>query len=342
MKTTPKWMTILAILSAIILGFTLTFSLFAFNIQNQLFNPAVYKKAFSEQNVCARFPGVLSHQIVSSTQSRENENLLGLIIGSINPNQLQGIIQSVLPCQVVEKFVYGGIDQIFSQINNATAQQGLSLNSIKQSVQQNSSTVVDEFLKSQPDCNGAQLLQIGTNALLGQGAQGGTILCNPPAVLREVLSIPLGLIVDAAIQGLPDQIPLSSGFENVLNILRITRAVMSWSLLLPIFFLGLTAALAVRSWRSLLRWWGIPLLASGLTALVISLTASTVFYELLRGFIFPNLPANLVPEAIKLISDVFSSVVYGLVRPIQIQSAVIALVGLVMVVAERISRPKTV
>jgi hypothetical protein len=340
MRTTHKWMTILATLSAILFGLSLTFSLFAFNIQNQLFNPDVYKKAFAEQNVCARFPDVISHQIVSSAQSKDKGNLLGLIIGSINPDQLRGVIQSVLPCPIVEKFVFGGIDQIFSQINLATAQQGLSLNSIKQSLQQKSSTVVDEFLKSQPDCTAAQLLQIGTDALLGKGVQSGTILCNPPAPLREVLSVPIGLMMDAAIQGLPDQIPLSSGFVNSLNSLRIIRIALNWSFVLPLIFLGLTTVLAVRSWRSLLQWWGIPLLVSGLTALVISLTASPIFYELLTGFLFPNLPANLVPEAITLISDVLSSVVNGLVRPIQIQSAVIGLIGLVMVVGERISRAK--
>jgi hypothetical protein len=148
-------------------------------------------------------------------------------------------------------------------------------------------------------------------------------------------------MVDAAIQSLPDQIPLSSSFGNVLNILRITRAVMSWSLLLPLVFLGLTTVFAVRSWRSLLRWWGIPLLVSGVIALVISFTATPILYELLKGFIFPNLPANLVPDAIKLISDIFSSVVNGLLKPIQTQSLVISLIGLVMVVGERISKPKT-
>jgi hypothetical protein len=340
MKTPSKWMTTLAMVSAVIFGLTLIFSLFAFNIQNQLFNPDVYKRAFSEQNVCARFPGVLSHQIVSSFQSGEEGNLFGLIIGSINPDQLQGIIQAVLPCQTVDKFVDEGIDQIFSQINHATAQQGLSLNALKQSIQQNSNTVADEFLKSQPDCTAAQLLQIGANALLGSGDQSSTILCNPPAALREVLSIPMRLMVDAAIQSLPDQIPFSSSLGNALKVLRITRAAMSWSILLPILFLGLTTVLAVRSWRSLLRWWGIPLLASGLTALVISLAVSPMIYGLLSAFILPHLPWNLVPEATQLISDVLSTVSEGLVRPIQIQSLVISLIGLVMVIGEKISRPK--
>jgi hypothetical protein len=341
MKTTPKWMTALAMVSAILFGLTLTFSLFAFNIENQLFNPDVYKKALSGLNVCARLPVVLAQQITSSAQSKDKGNIFGLVVGSVNPDTLQGLIEMVLPCPVVEKVVYGSIDQIFSQINNASIQQGFSLGPIKQSIEQNSNAAVDEFLKSQPDCSGEQLLQIGVNALLGQSNKDNTLLCNPPAALREVFTIPLGLMLDAALQALPDQVPLSTELAKTLNILRITRTAMSWSILLPFFFLGLTTAFAVRSWRSFLRWWGIPLLASGLTALVISLAVSPTLYGLLSFIILPKLPVNLVPEAIKLISDVFSTVVQGLVKPIQVQSAIISLTGLAMVVGERISRPRT-
>jgi len=341
MKTTPKWMIALAFVSALLFGLTLTLSLFAFNFERQLFNPGVYKQVLAGQNVCARLPSVISQQIIASTKSKDKSNLLDLVIGSVNPDTLQGIIQTVLPCQVLENVVYGGIDQIISQINSSAGEQSFSLAQIKRSVEQNSAAAVDEFLKSQPDCSAAQLLQLGANALLGQNDKSVSLLCNPPAALREAFAAPISAMVNSAVQGLPDQIPLPAELKGTLNRLRIVRTAMSWSWLLPLLFLGLTTAFAVRSWRSLLLWWGIPLLVSGLVALVISLVAGPMVSGLMGVFILPNLPVNLVPEAIKLISDLFSSVALGLVKPIQIQSAMLSLIGVTMIVGERISRPKS-
>jgi hypothetical protein len=341
MKTTPKWMAALAVVSAILFGITLTLSLLAFNFERQLFNPDVYKQALSEQNVCGRLPLVISQQIISSAQSKDKGNLLGLVVGSVEPDTLQGIIKTVLPCQMIENVVNGGIDQIFSQINYSTGEQQFSLTQVKKSIEQNSATAVDEFLMSQPDCSAAQLLQLGTNALLGQNDKSISLLCNPPAALREAFTIPMGVMVNSALQGLPDQIPMPAGLARTMNSLRIIRTAMSWSLLLPLLFLGLTTAFAVRSWRGLLLWWGTPLLVSGLAALVISLVLRPMVFELMGVFILPNLPVNLVPEAVKLISDVFSSVALGLVKPIQAQSAMLSLIGLGMIVGERISRPKS-
>jgi hypothetical protein len=56
--------------------------------------------------------------------------------------------------------------------------------------------------------------------------------------------------------------------------------------------------------------------------------------------ILPNLPGNLVPSAVQLIADVFATVAQGIVKPTQYQSAIISLIGLMMVLGERLSRQK--
>jgi len=339
MRKRSKLLTGLAVFCAILFGITLTLGLFAYNIEKQLFNPEVYKQALALQNVCQRLPGVITKQIISSATSTEQGGLLGLLIGSMSPEKLQGIIELALPCQVIEKVVYSGIDQVFATINGATGQNGISLDLVKQSIGANSTAALDEFLKSQPDCTAAELLEIGANALLGQG-NNKLMFCNPPDALREALMGPLGAMVNAALQGLPDRVQLSAKFVNLLSMLRTARMILNWSPLLPLLFLGLTTAFAVRSWPSLLRWWGIPLLASGLATLVISLVIDPAVYTVLGYLILPRLPVNLVPEAGQFISDVLSTVARGMVRPIQYQSAAISAIGLAMVLYEWLSKPK--
>lgn len=331
--------TVIAVICAILFGVTLSLSLVAYNLENQLFNPAVYKKAITDQNFCERLPVALTRQISSHLAAQGENNLLGLIVGSINPDILQNLIELALPCEVVQKALFNGIDQIFIRVNDATALPGLSLNPFKQIIVENSKTVFDEYFQSLPDCTPAELLGMGANALLGQ-EQNPVIACNPPEILREVMTTPLQLVLESAVQDLPDQITVFSAVGEIAKTIRTARAVMNWSPLLPLFFIGLTTFLAVRSWRSFLIWWGYPLLISGLFTLVISLLVSPAVYASFSMLVFPNLPVNLVPEVVDLISDVLSDVTRGLALPIEFQAAILGLVGLGMVIGEKLTRPK--
>ena len=183
MKNQSGFLKILAIVCAVLFGITLTFGLFAYNIEQTLFNPNVYKQAFSEQNACTRLPGVLTQQIISNSKSHDQSGIIEQLISSISPENLQGLIELVLPCQVIEKVVDNGIDQIFSAINRATAHNGISLNPIKQSIGENSAAALDEFLKSQPDCTAMQLLEIGANAYSGPGRSKQDDIMQSPCCL---------------------------------------------------------------------------------------------------------------------------------------------------------------
>jgi hypothetical protein len=330
---------VIAVICAAFFGVTLSLSLVAYNIENQLFNPAVYKKAITDQNFCERLPVAVTRQISSNAAAQGENNLLWLIVGSINPDKLQNLIELTLPCEVVEGALFNGVDQIFIRINDATAQPGLSLNPFKQIIADNSKSAFDEYFQSLPDCTPAELLEMGANALLGQ-EQNPVIACNPPEMLREVMTIPLQMVLDSAVQSLPDQINVFPTVGEITKTIRTARAVMNWSPLIPLFFLSLTTLLAVRSWRSFLIWWGYPLLISGLFTLVISLLVSPAVYASFSMLIFPNLPVNLVPEVIDLISDVLSAVTRGLALPIQFQAALLSLTGLGMVIGEKLTRPK--
>ena len=335
-----KWKTFFSVVFASLFGLTLSVSLIATNIENQLFNPDVYKKAILEQNVCDRLPLIISRQILSNSQTNENGNILGLVLNAIDPKNLENFLKLVFPCNVIETSVFSGIDQLFDFVNGKTSQEAFSLAAFKQASRENSKQAVEEYYESLPDCTAAQILQIGASALLGQ-ENGNTILsCNPPEVFKEVVTLPLLYLVESAVQDIPDQVSLISKFDRLMKAIRTARIVLTWSPLFPIVFLGLTTLMAVRTWRNLLRWWGYPLLAAGISTLVISLLVSPAVYSLLFMFIFPNLPVTIVPEAVDLIAGTLAGVSKGLAQPIQYQSAILSLVGLGMVLGERFSRPK--
>ncbi len=191
MKNTPRWMMIPAVISAILFGFTLSLSLLAFNLENQLFNPAVYKSALSDQRVCERLPLVLAKQLTSTTNVQDGGNIISLLVRSIEPERLEGLFKMVLPCQTIEKVVFGAIDQIFAQINGSTDQSGFSFKPMKEILSQNSDVALDEYLSSLPACTPMQLLEIGAAALLGQSEGSPVIMCNPPSLVEEAIKYPL-------------------------------------------------------------------------------------------------------------------------------------------------------
>ena len=335
-----KWRSFFAVVFASLFGLTLSVSLIATNIENQLFNPDVYKKAILEQNVCERLPLIISRQILSNSQTNDNGNIFGLVLNAIDPQNLENFIKLIFPCEAIVTSVFSGIDQFFDFINGKTPQEAVSLAIFKQTGRENSKLAVEEFFKSLPDCTTTQILQIGASALLGQENGNNLLLCNPPEAIREVVTLPLLYLVDSVVQDIPDQVTLVSKIDRLMKAIRTARIVLTWSPLLPLAFLGLTTLIAVRTWRNLLRWWGYPLLAAGISTLVISLLVSPVVYSLLTMLIFPNLPVNIVPEAVDLIAGTLAGVSKGLSQPIQYQSAILGLVGLGMVLGERFSRPK--
>ena len=336
-----KWRSFFAVVLAAFFGLTLSLSLIAFNIENQLFNPEVYKKAIRDQNVCEQLPQIISQQMISNANTDESEsNLIGIILRVLDPTTIQEFIRRIFPCQAIETSVFSGIDQFFGYINGETSQETFSLAFFKQSSKEKSKLAVEEYYESLPDCTPAQLLQIGANALLGQENENNLLSCNPPEAIREAVTLPLIYLVESAVQDIPDQIELTSRFESLINAIRTTRIVLTWSPLLPLVFLGLTTLIAVRTWRSLLRWWGYPILAAGVGTLIISLLVSPAVYSILTMLIFPNLPVSLVPEAIDLIAGTLAGVSKGLTQPIQYQSAILSLLGLGMVLGEKFSRPK--
>lgn len=137
--------------------------------------------------------------------------------------------------------------------------------------------LVETMVDSWPPCSVEEAARMGIDRLLGQG---DLILCEPPEPLRTGLVGVLNVSMAVSLRALPDRISLGgpeaerpAGPETMetKRQIRTLRFLAGSSWLLSILMLGLVLALAVRSWRSLGLWWGIPMLVgAGLTLVVMA------------------------------------------------------------------------
>ncbi len=128
--------------------------------------------------------------------------------------------------------------------------------------------VVETIVASWPECTADDV-----NRLLGIGAvpeREGFPYCEPPEPLRGVLVRSVSGALRILGESLPASLPIvDQDFRDTGSLLqvkeqvRLVRFVARWGILVSLSLLGVIMALAVRSWRGLARWWGIPLLLGG-------------------------------------------------------------------------------
>jgi hypothetical protein len=192
-----------------------------------------------------------------------------------------------------------------------------------------------DILKAQPDCTAEQL----TAMVLGQQ---NVTLCKPPDTFLFVDLTPL---IKAQIKGavalMPEQVTLiAPGGEQAKRVenLERMRLVMRLSPALPVLFLLLVTAVAVRSFIDWLNWWGYPVLLAGLVSMVFTLLSKPLAALAVQLFITPALPDILPADGIEIFRDLAATIAYNAVLPTMKTAGIIALIGLGMVVGTLVVR----
>jgi hypothetical protein len=195
------------------------------------------------------------------------------------------------------------------------------------------------LLDAQPACDEAQLARIA--ALVDPNEPFKDIpVCRPPQEtldslapnIRATLALLADEIPDNAEFKLVDaQDPSSGGaFEALRRLVQAADILARAALLVPIVLLALAAALAVRSARSLLLWWGVPLVLAGGAGIGLAAIGLSIEHSVLgpmgggTGALSPGL-VNLARDTARSLADGFL-LTYGLAM------LVVALVGLGMIV----------
>jgi hypothetical protein len=335
MQKKSPLVTTLAFCFAVLFSSTLAFSLFAYNIEKQVFNPVTYKQALINQNFCQRMPSILAAQLDQYIQSKSDQPLLGQLFGSLDAQTVQSLVSTLLPCESVQNAMFKGIDFFFGAINAQTAPADFSIESIKEGLTTQSQQVVNSFYDSLPPCTTEDILALGSGLVFGDTKD--LKLCKPPEVFRELIIGPLKAVMDNFINGLPGEVQL---FNNKLDIekiamqFRIMRIVFRWSFIVPLIAFIVLSLLAIRKWRDILLWWGLPILAGGLMALVASALAAPLTEIIIRNILLPVLPINLVPQAMDLIANVIAEVASGVTAPIILQALFFTVAGAGLVATE--------
>lgn len=198
-----------------------------------------------------------------------------------------------------------------------------------------------------PGCSLDQLREI-INSFESDDSSTELLSCRPP---QEILDEYLSSMVETlneVIESLPDEAVLGRNFmdsdldeeietdEDEMQVgktLRRVRTYMRLSPIVPIGFLLLIAVFGVRSFREFLRWWGIPLLLTGLIALVFSILSMPIFNWFIKTYVQVQIPGYFSSEFVGLGFDIGRSVIRSLVKAITIQAGVLSLGGILMIVA---------
>jgi hypothetical protein len=197
------------------------------------------------------------------------------------------------------------------------------------------SDLVETVVESWPECSIEEVADMTVDALLGEG---GLKFCEPPEPLRGGVVGLLNASVTLSLRALPDQItlgqadnpPASAEVMKTKEDLRRTRFLAGWSWLLSLVMLGLVMALVIRSWRGLGLWWGLPILLGAMLTLA-TMVAVRVGVENLARQVLGQ--AAILPWLGELFRTLTTAMLVVVFRRVALQAAILAAVGLVLLLA---------
>jgi hypothetical protein len=247
------------------------------------------------------------------------------------------IINLILPPQELQNMLEGGLDQTFAYLNGESDRAGLSLVKLKAHLTGPAGTQsLLIILHSQPACTTEELSKIVV--ALGNGE---ILICNPLddqtlGLLLPILQEPLNSLVmkipDEAILISPppagSPAPGSGPFgSDPITSLRIVRRIMGLSPIFPLAFLLMVAFFGVRSAKSWLQWWGIPMLIAGAVALGLAGASMLTVNWGWNIFILPQIPTYLPTALGEIGRGVVHDIMGGLVKSIVFQALILTLLG---------------
>ena len=321
----------LAAICAVLFIFAGVPVLLFFNIERKAFDAATYKQAFQDQQLYQRMPGLIAATL-SATISQNGT--LPAFLRESSVDQWQTTISTLLPPEELQAMTDQTLDSTFDYLNFRSNSVVISLLPVKTRLSGDAGVnMVREFLRTQPACTVEQLTQMGLGLL-----SGNITLCNPPeeamGFFTPFIQSQLGTISAT----FPNEIALVPGSESgTPNDPRLKlQWVRSGIVFSPFFLILLLLAIAlfaVRSLRDLLLWWGWPLLITGAVASLIALTSSPLVGWFL-GFVIQIYGATFLPPLLAAtIGETASAVARQMLVPVVFQGFIIAMIGLVMVLA---------
>jgi len=305
--------------------------LILYNIENKAFRADTYKQAFENQRLYERMPALLAATLADTISQNGN---IPPFLKELNAEEWQTTISAFLPPEELRAMTDQTLDSAFDYLNFKSNSVTISLLPIKARLTGDAGvSIVKEFLQTQPDCTVQQLTQMGLGLL-----QGSITLCNPPEQALSFFEPFIQSQLQAITTTFPNEIALvpgtASGTPNDPRLkLQWVRSGINFSPFFLILLLLAIAVFAVRSLHDLLVWWGWPLLITGALAALIALVGSPIVGWILQ-FLIQTQGAIFLPSLLaSAIGETASAVASQMLIPVVIQGFVLALIGLLMVLA---------
>jgi hypothetical protein len=194
----------------------------------------------------------------------------------LDRQELNRLVETLFPPEWAHDQMRANVEILYAWIDSDLAQPAfrLDIQPLKDRLQAGGAQeLVTVIVDSWPVCSAEQVQQLER-----EGFPAGdlpSITCEPPEPLRSrLINTGTELLLERS-RSLPSNSPISGeglateeqqGATTLKRGLRFLRELSDVGWMLPTSLLGLIVALAVRSWPALLRWWGAPLLGSGLSS----------------------------------------------------------------------------
>ncbi|MFA5872697.1 MAG: hypothetical protein WC832_01910 [Anaerolineales bacterium] len=249
----------------------------------------------------------------------------------------QAILTILLPPDDLQTMTESTLDQMFAYLNGETDTVTVPLDKLIERLTGPAGIdLIMQLINSQPPCTGQELAQMASGP-----SNGGLVLCKPPEFVLPIVVSLVQELLNAAATQLPDKatiikppspgtLPSGTGpfGADPITTIRMVRLMMSLSPLLPLAFLLLVTLFAVRSLKSWMRWWGIPIFVSGTIALGLGISALPAENTAWTMFIVPRIPPFIPADIAGIGLELVRSIVHTITEGIVLQAIILLAFGL--------------
>jgi hypothetical protein len=300
---------ICAVAFALVLALSLPFSLGAHDLGQVLFTPATLSDLIVTRVVDS---GLLRRLVRERMLSGE---LFGQgadqgfdfrqAVSHLDPAEVDAVLEILLPPSWVGDQITTAFGSAYAWLDNDQVLPNLviDIRPLKEGLLTGGAgRLVEIIVDSWPACTVDQANQM--DQAMATTGEAPILYCEPPEPYRSGLTQVATANIVGLVGGMPDRIPLArelapgAGADPAQVMafkerIRMARALAQWGWILPLSLLGVIMALVVRSWRSLSRWWGVPVLAGGLLSFLLLLVGGSLARQALATIV----PSGQIPEA---------------------------------------------
>jgi hypothetical protein len=305
-----------------------------------LLSPDLYITTLEKQRIYERIPALAAEQFSMQLHAAQSSGSdVPPYLSNLTSEQMNTILTELLPADWLHTQTNSVLEQAFYVVNTPGSPLVLSvsLTELKNRLAgQAGLNAMTNFLRTLPACASGE---IPINPDLGMPE------CRPPDSQLEAAKPFIAVGLRQAADQIPEQVDLleqaraGGAFDTQAlglpagprTLLQTGRWLVRFSPLFCLAILLLVALLVVRSWVSLLRWWGGSILSAGISTVAAAL-AIWIGVGQAFSIVRENLPQTVSPGLFDAITGVISSVVLRVALLLGGAGALIAAIGLVILV----------